>query len=68
MTAPAIASKALALRDSLQLLLREDPSLQFLLNEGCSIQDFATTTVASDLEAKLALVWPSRSPGRPRSD
>jgi hypothetical protein len=55
MTAPANAS-ALAVRDSLQLLLREDPSLQFLLNEGCSIQDFATTTVTSDLEAKLALV------------
>jgi cellobiose phosphorylase len=51
-------ASALAVRDSLQLLLREDPSLQLLLNEGCSIQDFASTTmtVAGDLDAKLALV------------
>jgi hypothetical protein len=49
-------ASAVAVRDSLQLLLREDPSLQSLLNAKCSIQEFATTTVASDLEAKLALV------------
>jgi hypothetical protein len=51
-------ASALAVRDSLQLLLREDPSLQLLLNEGCSIQDFASTTMtaAGDLDAKLALV------------